>query len=278
MLQPFMYEIVPIDKRFEVLDHTSLFKKRGDLSVSCWIKYTPIFFIVSARFATAMVLSIAVAGFVLVPETAMAQAPASFSAPSPVEQLYESLHSAREQVRSHPQDAKARFQLAELLRKAGRTREAAQEYLDVTNLDPSMYVAFHELATCSDDQQLLEEATGRLEKAKDDHPKDLMLRVALSELLEKRQNYLLAARTLIDLQYDNGVPEKYRNRVNARIHYLLGKSKEAQIAEKQAAPSDDELDVVPSPLPDTGLRKGLGASKIKESREMKGMGHVPLLQ
>jgi tetratricopeptide (TPR) repeat protein len=201
----------------------------------------------------------------------------AYSPKTPAEQIYEALRSAREQVRTNPNDAKAHFQLAELLKKAGRNREAAQEYLETTGLDPTMYVAYHALTVCSDDQQLIDEAMTRLEKVRESHQKDLMLRVALSELLEKRQNYLQAARVLIDLQYDNGVPDKHRARVNARIHYLLAKSKDAQLAEKQPVPSDDELDVVAAPLPDTGLRKGLTASKIKESREMKGMGHVPLL-
>lgn len=196
---------------------------------------------------------------------------------TPAEQIYEALKMAREQVRTSPQDAKAHYQLGLLLKKAARNREAAQEFLETTGLDPSMYVAYHDLAMCGDDTQLIDEAIMRLEKQRDAHPKDIMLHVALSELLEKRLNFQQAARVLIDLQYDNAVPEKYRQKVNGRIHFLLTKAKEAQLAEKQPVPSDDELDLVPAPLPDSGLRKGLTASKIKESREMKGMGHVPLL-
>lgn len=196
---------------------------------------------------------------------------------TPAEQLYDALRSARAQVKANPTDAKAHYQLGVLLKKAGRKREAAQEFLDATEIDPTMYVAFHDLSVCSDDQQLIEEAIHRLEKAKESRPKEVMLRVALSELLEKKESYSQAARVLIDLQYANGIPPKYTAKINARIHYLLAKSKEAQLADKQAVPTDDELDVVPAPLPDTGLRKGLTASKIKESREMKGMGHVPLL-
>lgn len=193
------------------------------------------------------------------------------------ESLLEELRAARLQVKANPEDAKARFQLGELLRKAGRQHEAAQEYLEVTALDPTMYVACHQLSQINADQSQLDEAIERLSKLKEEKPKELMLRVALSELLEKRQNYYQAARVLIDLVYENAVPEKHRTRVNARIHFLLTRAKDAPAEDKVNTASDDELDVVPSPLPESSLRKGLTASKLRESKEMKGMGHVPLL-
>jgi tetratricopeptide (TPR) repeat protein len=255
--------------------------------VSCSAKYRPILIDripKGAALAATMLLALIALSENCLISPALAQtsnspaAAAGYGLPkTPAEQIYEALRGAREQVRQNPGDAKAHFRLAELLRKAGRNREAAQEYLETTGLDPNLYVAYHALAACCEDQQVIDEAITRIEKVRETHQKDLMLRVALSELLEKRLNYSQAARVLIDLQYENAVPEKYRTKVNARIHYLLAKSKEAQLAEKQPVPSDDELDVVPAPLPDSGLRKGLTASKIKESREMKGMGHVPLL-
>lgn len=184
---------------------------------------------------------------------------------------------ARDEVKAKPEDAKARYQLAELLRRAGRPREAAQEYLEVTQLDPTMFIAYHQIATIAADSEQIADAVERLNKARLDKPQELMLHVALSELLEKQQNYYQAARILIDLVYANGVPDKHKSRINARIHYLLARSKDAQASEKQVSTADEEMDLVPAPLPESSLRKGLTASKVKEPREMKGMGHVPLL-
>ena len=198
--------------------------------------------------------------------------------PKTAAQAYaEQLRAAREASKNNPDDAKAHFQLADLLHKVGRNRESSQEYLEATSHARDMYIAYHQLAQVCDDPQQLDEAIARLQTLKEEKPKELMLRIALSELYEKRQNYHQSAHVLVEMVYDSGVPEKYRTKVNARIHYLLTKAKEVSLADKDAIPTDDELDVVPAPLPDVGLRKGLTASKIKESKEMKGMGHVPLL-
>ncbi|HEY9793234.1 MAG TPA: hypothetical protein V6D22_22730 [Candidatus Obscuribacterales bacterium] len=197
---------------------------------------------------------------------------------SALEQQAQALKTAREAVNDDPDNADAHVRLGDLLRKAGRNREAAQQYLMATNLRHDLYVVYHQLASVSDDQQVLDEAITRLTADKETNPKDLMLRVALSELLEKRKKYHEAAKALIDLQYDNAVPVKYVARVEARVHFLLTKAKEVQQKEvEQPVATDEELDIVPSPLPDAGLRKGLTASKIKDSKELKGMGHVPLL-
>jgi tetratricopeptide (TPR) repeat protein len=214
------------------------------------------------------------------PAKSMAQARAENTAAgtSAVEQLAQALKAARQAVNDDPDDADAHVRLGDLLHKSGRNREAAQQYLAATNLRHDLYVVYHELSLVSDDPQVLDEAINRLNGDKEKNPKDLMLRVALSELLEKRKNYHEAAKALIDLQYTNAVPPKYTARVEARIHFLLTKAKEVQ--QKEVEPpvaTDEELDILPSPLPDAGLRKGLTASKIKDSKELKGMGHVPLL-
>lgn len=187
------------------------------------------------------------------------------------------LQALRQAVRTNPKDGNAHFQLAEALRKRARNREATQEYAQATTLTPDLYMAFHHLSVISEDAQQLDDAIARLTEAKMQKPKELMLRVALSELLEKRRNYYQAARVLIEMTYDNTVPAKYNQRVNGRIHYLLAKSKEAQLTSKDNIPTDEDLDVVPAPLPDNGSRKGLTASKINESKELKGVGHVRLL-
>src|SRR5262249_38710275 len=59
----------------------------------------------------------------------LAQAPVASTAPDAAA-IQEDLQAARAQVRTNPADAKARLQLADLLKRVGRHREAAQEYLE----------------------------------------------------------------------------------------------------------------------------------------------------
>jgi tetratricopeptide (TPR) repeat protein len=211
------------------------------------------------------------------PAVAAAAEQSHFIQKTPAQIAAEELQQLRQQVRENPNDFNAHLQLADALRKRGRAKEAAEEYVRVTLLSPEHYMAYHQLSLVSDDAAQLDEAISRLTKLKMEKPKELMLRVALSELLEKRQSFYQAARVLIEITYDNAVPPKFKPRVDGRIHYLLAKSKEAQLHAKDNIPADEDLDVVPAPLPETGLRKGLTASKINESKEMKGMWRVPLL-
>jgi tetratricopeptide (TPR) repeat protein len=196
---------------------------------------------------------------------------------TPAQIAAEELQQLRTAAREHETDANAHMALADALRKRGRNQEAAAEYVRATTLNPELWVAYHHLATVSDDAQQLDEIISKLTKLKMEKPKELMLRVALSELLEKRKNYYQAARVLIEMTYDNAVPPKWTQRVSGRIHYLLAKSKDAQLATKDNVPSDEDLDVVPAPLPERGLRKGLTASKINESKDLKGTGRVRLI-
>jgi len=177
-----------------------------------------------------------------------------------------------------PNSAQSHFDLAESLRKAGRGREAAQEYLAAGGLDPAMYVAYHQLSTVKAEQAQFDEGIERLSKLKDQKPKDLMLRIALSELLEKRSNYYQAARVLIDLGYMNAVPDKFQAKVSARIHYLLTMAKTTQTPAEQNMSGEEELDASAPPLPDSTLQRNIGTAKIKEPKVMRGVGQTRLLQ
>ncbi|MBC7996651.1 MAG: hypothetical protein IAF58_01835 [Leptolyngbya sp.] len=184
--------------------------------------------------------------------------------------------AAKEHVISAPKDFKAHFDLAELYKRNGNLKDATREYALSTELNPSYYVAYHQMSLSNPDSLTVEQAIERLNKLKIEKPKELLLRVALSELLEQRKEYYHAARTLVDLIYQNAVPEPHVNKVNARIRLLLGKAREAQTVEK-ARNEEDDMELVPPPLPEASLRRNLHASKIKEPKVMPGVGHAPLL-
>jgi tetratricopeptide (TPR) repeat protein len=192
----------------------------------------------------------------------------------------EELRQARANAEANPTDAKAHYTLAELLRKSGRNKEAAHEYLETTQIDPAYNLAYHQLSIIGADPAQLETAVTRLKTLKQEKPNDLMLRVALSEIQEKQGEFYQAARELIDLIFQNSVPDKYKAKVNARIHYLLSKAKYDEINAKGIT-SEDELDVVPPPLPESVARaneaKNLAASKNKDAHAGRGAGHTPLL-
>jgi Flp pilus assembly protein TadD len=196
------------------------------------------------------------------------------SAPSSSEAAIE---TARQIVQQSPENAKARYDLGRALRLSGKQQEAASELLEATSMDPSLYVAYHELSLTKARPAQIDEAIERLTMLKEQKPKDLMLRVALSELLEQNGKTYQAARMLVDLVYQNAVPEKYVARVNARIHYLLSKAKDAHASEKVASDDATEEDTLAPPLPESSLRRNLSASKIKEPKVMQGFGHAPLL-
>ncbi len=183
---------------------------------------------------------------------------------------------AKDTLAAAPKDFKAHFALAELYKRSGANKDAVKEYSLTTELNPAYYVAYHQMAFSNPDSQVVEAAIERLNKLKEDKPRDLLLRVALSELLEQRKEYYHAARTLVDLLYQNAVPEQHTAKVNARIRLLLGKAKDMQNLEK-ARGIEDDMEVVPPPLPESSLRRNLHASKIKEPKVMPGVGHAPLL-
>jgi tetratricopeptide (TPR) repeat protein len=201
--------------------------------------------------------------------------PGGFEAPAPRPTAAE-LTELKAQADAEPSDAKLRYNYAEALKRALRSREAAREYLAATELDPTFYHAYHQLSVCTSDKGLLDEAISRLNHLKDEKPKDLLLRVALSELYEKRAEYYLASKVLVEIIYLNAVPEKYLPKINNRVRYLQSKVKDMQALDKMAA-GDATEDAGPAPLPEANLSRDLSISKVKEPRVMQGYGHATLL-
>lgn len=195
-----------------------------------------------------------------------------------VETLNSELSLLRDQVRQRPQDAQLHLRLADVLRQLGRNSEAISAYMGATKLSPDLYVAYHHLSVLCTDPAQLDHCIDRLSARAKDKPDELMLRVALSELYEKRGSFQLAARTLIDITYANKVPEKYKAQVAGRIHHLLALAKTAQQQEAaDVAAAEEQLDVVPSPLPAQPSKRSIASAKMKDSKEVKGVGKVPLL-
>ena len=193
---------------------------------------------------------------------------------------FERAKIAAKDVETSPRDVKKRFELAESLRLSGDLKKAAVEYLDVTSLEPAYYIAYHQLIRTKPSSDQLDEALERLKKLEEHKPKNLMLRVALSEVLEQKGDLYDAARTLVDLQYAHGIPEKYQAKINARIHYLLSKTRDVanlKTAQQHVQETDTDIDAVPVPLPDSGLDRGLSATKLKDSKVPAGYGHARLL-
>lgn len=186
------------------------------------------------------------------------------------------LSSLREAVDNAPNSAKAHYNYAHALRAAGKQSQAVTEYLDASQLDPTMYVVYHELALSKARPEQLEEAIDRLKLLQEHHPKELLLCVALSELLEQKDELYPAAKVLNDLVYANSVPEKYLARVKARIHFLLIKNKEEQTLKKVQS-EEPEADAAPLPLPESSLRRSLSASQLKDAKVMQNFGHSQLL-
>jgi tetratricopeptide (TPR) repeat protein len=186
------------------------------------------------------------------------------------------LAQLKSQVESEPSDAKLRFNYAEALKKSGRLKEAAREFLGVTELEPTFYQAYHQVSLCTSEKSLLDEAIARLNYLKEEKPKDLMLRVGLSELYEKRAEYYMASRVLVDIIYLNAVPDKYLAKINNRIRYLQSRVKDTQALDKSAIGEATE-EAGPAPLPEANLGRDLSISKVKEPRVMQGFGNAPLL-
>lgn len=185
------------------------------------------------------------------------------------------LDGLRMQVQDSPQDAKIRFLYAKALLAAGTRAQAASEFLEATALEPTFYLAYHQLTLCKPSNEQLDEAIERLKNLRNERPKELMLRVALSEVLEQRGDYYNAARSLIDLHYQDGIPAAYQAKIEARIHFLLSQTKDSQTA-ATAKRADAGLEPLDVPMPDAPLRKNLAANK-KEASESSSFGHTTLL-
>jgi len=191
------------------------------------------------------------------------------AAPMTVEQ-------AREASDNDPVNAKLKFQYAEALKRAGKNEDAIREYLVTTELDPSHYVAYHQLSLANPDAKSLAEAVKRLTHLMSDKPKELMLRVALSELLECQGHYFQASKVLVELVYENAVPPKYTVKVNNRIRYLQTKAR-GEHANRRVQEAQVKTDSIPPlPLPEENLSRGLSASRLEKGHEVDGFGHSVL--
>ena len=186
------------------------------------------------------------------------------------------LATLRDAIDVSPTSAKAHYAYAHALRAAGKQSQAVVEYLDASQLEPTFYVAYHELSLSKARPDQLDEAIDRLKLLQEHRPKDLLLCVSLSELLEQRDELYPAAKVLNDLVFDNNVPEKYLARVKARIHFLLLKNKEEQTVKKIQS-EEPEADAAPLPLPESSLRRSLSANQLKDAKVMQNFGHAPLL-
>jgi tetratricopeptide (TPR) repeat protein len=196
----------------------------------------------------------------------------SVSEPDPQQiEKIENLHKA---IQVSPQDAKLRFQLGKALLAVGNSKQAGTEFLEATALEPSMYIAYHQFTLCKPSNEQLDEATERLNHLKDEHPNDLMLRVALSEVLEQRGDCYAAARSLIDLTYTNAVPPAYVSKVQARIHFLLSRTKDIQTVNTEKG-LDAGMEPLTAPPPD--WKNGLAAGKGHNGDEKPDFGHSSLM-
>lgn len=188
------------------------------------------------------------------------------------------LEHARLKVEAEPHDARAHYYYGEFLQKAGYTQEAGREFLAATEIDPAFFHAYHQLSLVSSEKHILDQAIARLNFLKEERPNDLLLRVALSELYEKKGEFYPAHKVLVELVYQNAVPEKYLQKINNRIRILQAKVKDTHALDKTHAHHVDEwLESSPPPLPESQLNRDLSISKTKESRTMQGFGHATLL-
>jgi tetratricopeptide (TPR) repeat protein len=187
-----------------------------------------------------------------------------------------SVEEARNLADNDPANAKLKFQYAEALRHAGKTAEAMREYVQVTEMDPSNYVAYHQIALGSPDQKTLTESIKRLSHLMSDKPRELMLRVALSELLECQGQYFQASKVLVELVFENAVPPKFTAKVNNRIRYLQTKARGEHAVRKTQDVHAKTDSVPPLPLPEENLSRGLSASRLEKGQEVDGFGHSVL--
>jgi len=223
------------------------------------------------RVFRSVVLSAFFSLFTIATTPALAEESPSLPVPSAQE-----VADLQKQVDESPQDAKLHLAYAHALRLSSKHEQAAKEYLEATSLEPSLFVAYHELSLSKARPELLDEAIDRLNHLRENQPKNLMLRVALSELLEQRGKLYPAAKVLVDLVYDNAVPEQYMPKVKARIHYLLAKNKDAMAVQK-AVNDDLENDSTPLPLPESSLRRNAATKTMKDAKVMQNFGNSTLL-
>lgn len=188
----------------------------------------------------------------------------------------EALKAALEKSEANPSDPKLKFEYANMLLKAGKKKQALNEFLAVTDVDASYYLAYHMIALHAKDEKMLAHATKRLAHLKETKPKDLMLRVALSELLEAQGDYYRASRALVDLVFLNAIPAKYKKKVDSRIVFLQAKARDAHADRHSAVHHHTDTVNVSPPLPEETINKGIQAAKVKSNQTNSSVGNVPI--
>jgi tetratricopeptide (TPR) repeat protein len=220
--------------------------------------------------------AIALAWLVCVPISAFAQTEgADAQVEDPPSDVIERVDLLKKQVKATPQDAKARFQLGKALLAAGNKKDAGTQFLEATTLEPKLYVAYHQLTLCKPSNDELDEAIERLNRLQDQHPEELMLRVALSEVLEQRGDCYAAGRSLIDYTYKYKVAPGLLPKIQARIHFLLSQTKDGNSAQT-AKTSDAGLEPLAAPSPEMQARRNFAASKTKDA-QVPGFAHSNVL-
>ena len=217
------------------------------------------------------------------PAVAQTQSKATSAQSQPTTNTIPDLDKARENSENNPSSPDLSFKYAEALRLNGESVKANHQYLHTTEVEPSFYLAYHQLFLHCNDQRLLDDAINRLRFLKQDKPNELMLRVALSELLEKKREFYEASRELIDLVFANLVPEKYKEKVNIRIRYLQAKTTTAQ-SHREANAGDahntESIARPPMPVNEDMLKRGVSLSKVKfdtpDLDSDSNFRHVPL--
>ena len=165
----------------------------------------------------------------------------------------DAIETARHGLSRCPSDPKAHLMYGDALRGQGRDREAASAYLKAVELDPEYYLAYHKLSLVSASAEQIRKGIDRLTRLQAERPNELLLAVALSELLEKSGEFKAAALGLVDLVYRGAVPAEHQRKVEARIHYLLVQARQARLTGARSLKlSEEELDLLPPPLPDLG--------------------------
>ncbi len=189
---------------------------------------------------------------------------------------------AREESILSPTDIAKRLHYARLLRRSGDFKLAAIEYLNISAINPSSYIAYHEMLLSKPTTGQIDEAIARLSNLDEVKPNQLLTRMELSELYESKEDYYHAARVLVDLQYTQNIPQKYLPQIDSRIHVLLSKTKDTRTTEKAIEQKTDVEEAefnpqTPVPMPDVTVTKDAALDKLRNTRVKEGYGHAQLL-
>ncbi len=192
------------------------------------------------------------------------------------------IKSTEAAIRLSPVNVSKRLYLARLLRNSGNNKQACIAYLNTTAVEPSCYIAYHEMLASGPTLGQIEESIARLNRLDRIQPKQFLLRMSLSELYERASDYYQAARVLVDLQYTPIIPPKYVAQVDVRVHRLFSKAKDLQTTKEaiEHKAKIDETEATPStpvPLPDMATAKDIPTNRLRSNKVTEGYGHAQLL-